>query len=215
MNPATYEELKSLLYKLNSEKADIQKQIDDNTLQIIEARSFAKEILDREEEDFKVFSPRKIEDIYKDELHKSNVKQTDCENRNQVLFAKRQELDSIISVLEKVVEEIAMERLEKSVEQNSDEISNKTSSEESGHQNTMEHDITESNAIEPVTTEPDLTKEIICKTIKNLNHLTHKIELSTKFIHQDPMRTKIELETVNKSIKKITNKLGSIMEEDE
>ena len=187
MNPATYNELNDLLQKMKKEKNSLQKQIEDNTMQIFEAHSYAQEILNREDEDFKVFSPRKIEDIYKEELEKFNVKQTDYENRNQSLIAKREELDSIISVLEKVSEE-----------------------------NTIS-DNTEINHTEPNNTEKDVEqdtiKDVVNKSVQNLTYFMHKIDLSTKFIQQDPLRAKLELETVNKGIRKVTDKLSELIKE--
>lgn len=192
MNPIIYDEFKNLLDKLHEEKDDIQKQISDNTLQIMEAQSYAKEILDREEEDFKVFSPRKIEDIYKDELAKSNVKQSDYENQNQALINRREKLDSILLVLENVWEEINL----------------KLSDEESENDESDENDI-ERN--EDDVFSKSIQKEIK-DTVKKLNQISHKIELSTKFIRQDPMRAKVELETINKNIKKVTDKLSDVVD---
>lgn len=206
MSPDTYEELRELLQKMNHEKYDLEKQIEDNMLQIFEARSYAQEILDKEEEDFKVFSPRKIEDIYRDELEKSNVKQADYENRNQRLIARREELDSIISVLEKVVQETSKDNKDENepVEDNTaddtlENISDNTSEESipDVHENVVN----------------DTMKDTLNKSVQNLTYLMHKINLSTKFIRQDPMRAKLELETVNKGIKKVTDKLNDIIEE--
>jgi len=223
MNPIIYDEFKNLLDRLHEEKDDIQKQINDNTLQIMEAQSYAKEILDREEEDFKVFSPRKIEDIYKDELAKSNVKQSDYENRNQALINRREKLDSILLVLENVWEEINLELSD--VESGNDEsdenelpkqdvdIENRVI-ENNDIEGTNEYKSEEENDIE--RNEDDVFRKSIQKeikdTVKKLNQISHKIELSTKFIRQDPMRAKVELETINKNIKKVTDKLSDVVD---
>lgn len=206
MNPIIYDEFKNLLDRLHEEKDDIEKQISDNTLQIMEAQSYAKEILDREEEDFKVFSPRKIEDIYKEELEKSNVKQSDYENRNHVLINRREKLDSILLVLENVWEEINLESSEKESEDiQSDKndlpeqnVDTENSSEEN---NQVEEDILSKT-----------TEKIINDTIKKLNQISYKVDLSTKFIRQDPMRAKVELETINKNIKKVADKLSDVID---
>lgn len=187
-----YEEFQELLEDLKTKKENIQKQIDDNNLQIIEAKSYAKEILNREEEDFRVFSPRKIEDIYKDELEKSNVKQANCEDQNQRLIVKKEELDSIISVLENV----ALEFHKSSV----DEVE--------------EYETSVSGEEENVEYIDNVDNEVINKTIQNLNSIRHKVDLSIKFIQQDPMRTKLELEAVSKSITRISKKLSLLTDED-
>ena len=210
MNPTTYEELIGLLSKLNAEKNDIQKEIDDNTLQIIEARSYAKEILDREEEDFKVFSPRKIEDIYKEELEKSNVKQTDYENRNQLLVEKIEKLDSIIFILEKVSAELGGEFHPDTVEDINENSFNNVEEDNPENSVSEEDDFSQKEDSQQVD---DTTYDTINKSVKNLKYLMHKIELSIKLIRQDPMRTKVELETVNKGIKKVVDKLNYRIEE--
>jgi len=210
MNPATYEELIGLLAELNTERNDIQKEIDDNTLQIIEARSYTKEILDREEEDFKVFSPRKIEDIYKEELEKSNVKQVNFENRNSVLIQKKEKLDSIISVLEKVSSEVGgvfhPDTVDDVSEKNIDVVE-----ENNENSTSLKDEIIDQKNLHQ---DDDTINDTINKSVKNLQYLMHKIELSTKLIRQDPQRTKIELETVNKGMKKVTDKLNYMIKEE-
>lgn len=208
MNPATYEELIGLLAELNTERNDIQKEIDDNTLQIIEARSYTKEILDREEEDFKVFSPRKIEDIYKEELEKSNVKQANFENRNLVLVQKKEKLDSIISVLEKVSAEVGgVFHPDTTVNENSFNNVEEENLEDSISEENVFFEKEDSQQVD------DTTYETINNSVKNLKYLMNKIELSIKLIRQDPMRTKVELETVNKGIKKVVDKLNHGIED--
>ena len=238
MNPIIYDEFKNLLDRLHEEKDDIQKQISDNTLQIMEAQSYAKEILDREEEDFKVFSPRKIEDIYKDELEKSNVKQFDYENRNHALINRREKLDSILLVLENVWEEINLELSDAELEENksdnneipersvdTDNCDTEAPDEYNSEENDIERDDDDAEClseldlhkdnqveeIEDVMFSKSIQKEI--KSIVNkLNQISHKIDLSTKFIRQDPMRAKVEIETINKNIKKVTDKLSDVVD---
>ena len=209
MLSAVYEEFHELLEDLKTQKENIQKQIDDNNLQIIEAKSYAKEILNREEEDFKVFSPRKLEDIYKDELEKSNAKQVNCEDQNQRLIVKKDELDSIISVLEKVALELNKSSVSEVEEYETSEICEEVNS---------ENDIAEDTySVQKATmedNEKNSINEVINRTVQNLNSIQHKVDLSIKFIQQDPMRTKMELEVVSKSITRVSKKLSSITGEE-
>ena len=174
MSPATYDELNDLLNNLIEQRIGLEKQIEDNFMQIFEINSLTQEILNREVEDVDVFSPRKIRDIYRDELAKYKTKENEYENRNKELIVKKEKLDSIISVLEKVCEEIKVP----------EEISIQSSQQFSPDKNIEEEDI-------------------LKDTIKNMKHLIRKTELSIKLIRQDPVRTKIELESVNKGMKKI------------
>ena len=216
MNSTTYEEFQNLLIGLNQERNDIQKQIDDNTWQIVEARSYAKEIMDREEEDFKVFSPRKIEDIYKDELHEYNVKQEDYENRNKVLIVKKEKLDSIVLVLEKVWEELSEKESsnEKESVNDKEEFLEDEIVESEMCQDEIEQEAEFSDEVENVDAVENFKKEDVVATVnetsKKLCSLIHKIDLGIKFIRQDPMRAKQELENVNKGITKIIDTLTEI-----
>ncbi len=191
----SYEDLIALLTELNTEKREIQKEIDDNNLQIIEARSYTKEILDKEDDDFKVFSPRKIEDIYKDELEKSNLKRLEFENRNQVLFVKIEKLESITTVLEKALAEI--------------QSGNIDSREDPEVNQEPVPDVIESG--NDLESENDEVSDTIKKSIQNLKRLSHKIEVIKKLVLHDPMRVCNELDSVNTTMNKIIDTLSHIL----
>ena len=81
---SVYEELHMTLRDLINQKKEIEKQIEQNNLQIHEAECFTEEILSKDEEDFTVFSPRKYEEIYRDELDASKRAE---ENAEDSIFA--------------------------------------------------------------------------------------------------------------------------------
>lgn len=103
----TYQKFQNFMVDLKQKRTDIEKQIEDNMWKQIEANSCIEEILNREEEDFKVFSPRKIEDIYKDELQEYQSRKTVCEKENQSLQLEKQKIESVLLVLEDVENEIS------------------------------------------------------------------------------------------------------------
>ena len=53
------------------EKESVQSEIDDRKNKIEEINSYIHSIKDKEDSDFKVFSPRDVESIYKDSLEKN------------------------------------------------------------------------------------------------------------------------------------------------
>lgn len=50
-----------------------------------------------------------------------------------------------------------------------------------------------------------IARDLHDTSLQNLAHLVHKIELSSMFIDQDPLRAKLELAAVNKNLKTVIN----------
>lgn len=201
MKSATYDIMNALLKKLQSESNQLQGQIDDNNLRIYETQSLALELVGKEEDDFKFFSPRKMKDIHKDELEQFDEKKSEYVNINKGLIAQKDKLDFIIDVLLTISEEY-----EEDQKMNDDIDSEK---------NNHDLDIDEETGSEPNEdwnlSELDISKEDKQKiadylqnhVVDNLSDLKHKIELCDKFIRQDPMRTKQELIVVSEKLSDI------------
>ncbi|MCM1552148.1 MAG: hypothetical protein NC092_05590 [Butyrivibrio sp.] len=219
MKSSTYYKLSAVLKELQSERNQLQGQIDENNLQIYETQSFALELLGKEEDDFKFFSPRKMKDIHRDELKQFDEKKSEYVNRNKELIIQRDKLDSIIDVLVEVSEEYREEQekdndLEKETESNaSDDSDNGVESEKDGEDvhsdsetyidlNDLEIDeeTNESSEYSDLSeleiTSSDLQKNVL----DNLFDVKHRIELGDKFIRQDPMRTKQEIAAACKKL---------------
>lgn len=111
MKSSTYEKLNQLLSELSEERNHLQKEIDENNSGIDEVRRLAKEIIDGEDEDFKIFSPRKPEDIHKVELEQFHEKEISLKKQNTRLIAERDKLDRIMDVLQLVSEETEEQNL--------------------------------------------------------------------------------------------------------
>lgn len=181
MKADTYEELQSMLQKLCRQRENLQIQIDENNLSIEEVKCFTKKILDKEDEDFKVFSPRKIEDIYKKELGQYSARKDSLERQNIELTAEWDKLDSIIRLL-RLIEETDLPF------------------------ESRDSDIREEKLAVIQMQERDrqrIAGDLQDSVLQTLTHLSHKIELSSKFIGQDPVRAKQELAVVSKDMKKV------------
>ncbi|MDE7269254.1 MAG: hypothetical protein K2N81_02140, partial [Acetatifactor sp.] len=100
-----------------------------------------------------------------DELEQSNIKKEDYETQNHQLFEKIEKLDSIIKVMQDVVDESKVYE-------------------------------------EQATTDSGL-EELQGDLYENLEHVLHRVELSIKFMNQDPDRTKMELAVVSENLRKI------------
>ena len=52
-----------------------------------------------------------------------------------------------------------------------------------------------------------IARELHDTSLQNLAHLIHKIELSSLYIDQDPVRAKLELSAVNKNLREIIEEI--------
>lgn len=214
MESSTYYKLNVVLKDLQSERNQLQGQIDENNLHIYETQSLALELLGKEEDDFKFFSPRKMKDLHRDELEQFDEKKNEYVNRNKELIVQRDKLDSIIDVLLKVSEEYEED---KKMNDNSDHGTEKKMSDDLDNEVEDETDSEKDSEVHDDwnLSELDITKEDKQKiadylqnhVVDNLSDIKHKIELGDKFFRQDPMRTKQELTVVNKKLSDIIDKI--------
>lgn len=82
------------------EKESVQKEIDEYFNKITEANSYIDSIIGIEDSDFKVFSPRDVESIYKESLAKHRNLKKEYENDYQNRIRKREIIDSRLKKIE-------------------------------------------------------------------------------------------------------------------
>ena len=91
------EEKKEILEKLYDdflkEKESIQEKEEDCKNKISEINSYINSIIEKEDSDFKVFSPRNVESVYKESLEENRKLKTKYENDYQYYFKKREKAD--------------------------------------------------------------------------------------------------------------------------
>ena len=197
MESSVYEELHETLKSLSDQRKDIQKQIDQNNLQIHEAECFAQEILNKDEEDFTVFSPRRYEDIYRDQLNHSYDKKSAFEEQNKVLTEKRDRLDSMIHLLKSVSEDhtrILHEEEHFARESKEDVLREKLSAIEM-------QEVFKSRIV----------RELEQTVLSQFQEIMNKIELLQSFSTQDMMRVKLELSGLSKSIEQVDRNLTDLI----
>ena len=69
-----------------------------------EADVYVRSITNFESEDFKIFSPRTLENTHQDEINKTNREKYNCEERNKQLYDKRDILLKQINSLKEILE---------------------------------------------------------------------------------------------------------------
>ena len=101
------EEKKEILDKLYDdflkEKDSIQKEIDDCKNKISEIDSYINSITGKEDSDFKVFSPRNVESIYKDSLEENRNLKNKYQDDYKLYIKKREKIDSRLKKIKKLL----------------------------------------------------------------------------------------------------------------
>ena len=95
--------LNDMLTILRQELFDINAQIQCNLLYIREEETCIKSLQESDSDDFKMFSPRTISSLQKDEIAKAKIRKTEFENRNLELNEKKTTVEDKIKTLEKVL----------------------------------------------------------------------------------------------------------------
>lgn len=175
MNLESYMMLQEMLNELKQQKEEVQQRIESNLFKIEESKVYLKSFLEKEDSDFKVFSPRNVETIHKDEINKVNFELSSYEKENEQLSCVLNKLLLRIVRFEKILKE-EKEQSEKLIQIQEDERYR-------------------------------ISRDLHDTSLQNLTHLVHKIELSSMFIDQDPLRAKLELSVVNKNLKSIIEEI--------
>lgn len=179
MNTENFEVLNEMLSELEQEYQDVQKKLQANLLRIEEAKLYLKSMLDKEDADFKIFSPRNIETVHKDEINRVTEEMNSYESENKLLLLSSDKLINKIRKIEKILKD------------------------------------EECNSVRSLHIQEDeryrISRDLHDTSLQNLAHLVHKIELSSMFIDQDPLRAKLELSLVNKSLKSIIEEIRNII----
>lgn len=98
-----YNKLYGLLEAFLGEAADVEAQISDTTRLVRETDAYLATYRSGEPEDVKVFSPRKMEILYKEEIQKKKEEKSEYEERIQCLRRRKEVLDGKISDLQDIL----------------------------------------------------------------------------------------------------------------
>lgn len=184
MNHSNYEVITDMLREWQQEYDELQKQIDEYLLKIKETDYYIQSFFDKEDKDFKIFSPRNVEDIYRDEISKANVDKNNIQQQLNQYYHNQNILRSNIEKLEKIVRDEQGFHVDSNVKKQNLSILN-----------VQEED------------RQRIARDLHDTSLQNLTHLVHKIELSSMFIDQDPIRAKLELAVISKNLKSIIDEI--------
>lgn len=200
MTDELYERLKEMYDSFFNERQEIKIKLDDNLNSISQIDAYLQSLDEREEIDFKFFSPRSLNSVYKEDIEKKQIEKRNIENDNQYYYKKMNVLDARIQTISSVLNSIDnYAYLDKTFTHDKEE-------------NILSGDTSDVNKKLYVLDIQEKERQRIARdlhdtSLQNLAHLVHKIELSSKYIDQDVIRAKLELATVNKDLKSIIQEI--------
>ncbi|MCR5254724.1 MAG: sensor histidine kinase [Acetatifactor sp.] len=176
-------EINDILDEFNQECEELTKNILEREQKVKEIDAYVESLLSREDDDFKIFSPRNVESIYHERIEQSRLEKEELQGELKDLYHKR----NIIS-----------DRINKLSEISPSDIQEKSFSMSSSSENPSLSIL--------ILQEKDrqrIASELHDTSLQDLAYLIHKIELSRLFIDQDPIRAKLELSVVEEKLRSI------------
>lgn len=187
------------MYQNLSEEADeLKKKINENLTHISEIDEYLHSIYKQEDEDFKVFSPRNVEHIYKEDIENHKTNKYKLENDNRVLYSKLNKTKDYMEALQEVLE----------TNQDSAQISGSEEKQEAiqSFSTLQKKDDLFTLGIQEKERQR-IARDLHDTSLQNLAHLVHKIELASMYIDKDPLQSKLELATISKSLKAVIEEI--------
>lgn len=175
MDAAGFEIIQSIYDELKNEQTRESDVLNDKKNRIIEIDAYLNSLLGKEENDLRVFLPRKIEDIYHD-----------------VIEQNRQQREQLVSECDELEKKIHLQK--NRIEQLDKIISDRSS---------MLH-VKQLSMLDVQEKERQrIARDLHDTSLQNLTHLIHKVELSSLYIDQDPIKARLELATIENGIRKV------------
>lgn len=188
--------LNELYQNLKEEQDSILEKVNKNLNQIEELDLYIKSILEKQDSDYKVFSPRNVEVIYKEQIETCNAEKYALENENRNYYKQINKVGRYLENLEQVLKEDSLEEVEKEVPE---EIVSPIST-----KNFQIMDIQEKER-------QRIARDLHDVTLQNLTHIVHKMELAGAFMDQDSLRAKLELAAAAKNLRTAISDIRSII----
>ena len=175
--------------KLNIDKAiiSLQKELEENT-------ELIKRLEESDDGSYEVFSPRDFQSKSKAKLKALEEKKTDIIKRIEDAEIKQIGFEQKIEELKDVIEAASLEAVMVK------EIKEKNEKENSGK------GISKLTILEIQENERQrISRELHDSTVQNLTGMVHKTELCSKLMEMDPIRCKLELSMMSRTLRDIIN----------
>lgn len=184
VNERQAETLKEIVFQLEEDKKNAQKNLNKNLDRISEINISLKNLLDKENFDIDVLSPRSIENLYGEQVVAYNEEKNALEEENRKYYLTINKLSDIIAKI----------RSFQSVD--------------SVYRVVPRKDQDKYNSFVLLETDRQrIAKDLHDTSLQNLTAIVHKVELASMYINQDPVRAKMELAVISDSIKETINEI--------
>lgn len=182
-------ELQEISDELYDEKKELQNLINQNLFQIEKINVYLKSLFEKEDTDFKVFSPRNIETVYGEQIEMNNKQKQMLESENVTYYKKMNILDKQLEKLSHVINKMKSTNIDLSYKDEIPKIFKNVEIVE-----TSENLATEkTSSIVSETDKEDKNKEY-------LKHISHQIKNILAIMNMDIQRAKNELTSLANKI---------------
>lgn len=184
MNEKQRETFKDIILQLEEDKKNAQKNLNRNLDRISEINISLKNILDNENFDIDVFSPRNIESLYGEQVRNYNEEKNILDEENRKYY---ETINKLSDILAKLYSFQSVDSVYRIVPRRDQEKYNSFVLLETDRQR--------------------IAKDLHDTSLQNLTAIVHKVELASMYINQDPIRAKMELSIISDSIKETINEI--------
>lgn len=181
--------IQNLIHDMKNELSELNDEISMNNDDIKQGELYVKTLVSDEDNDLKVFSPRNPANLYSRQINDFNKKRNDLETVNRDLYRKRNLLMQRIESLSSII--------------NDSDIVNVAE--------TYEPEVSRTILEKQEEERKRIARDLHDSTVQTLVHLTHKLELTQKYMDVDPLRAKLELSSVSKILKESINEMRDII----
>ncbi len=176
--------VQQIIDELEESKKTAQKKLNNNIDRISEINVSLKSLLDKDNHDINVFSPRNIDNLVDEQISEYNNEKCSLDEENRNHYVKISKLNNLLSKLYAFQSEDAINM-----------VVPKNSKDEYNSFVLLEND------------RQRIAKDLHDTSLQNLTAIVHKVELASMYINQDPIRAKLELSTISNSIKEIIKEI--------
>lgn len=179
MDLASYDIIQEMYDDLKKEQMCHLSEWNTKKIEIDTIDTYLNNLLNKEENDLKVFLPRNTETVYADVIEQNRQKKeklsSECDEIEKQLSLEKTRIDQLEKVL-----------ADKSFMLHVKQLSILDAQEKERQR---------------------IARDLHDTSLQNLTHLVHKVELSSLYIDEDPVKAKLELATVGKGIRKVIEEI--------
>jgi two-component system sensor histidine kinase DegS len=191
MNSASYDIILDLLSNLKIEFKELKSTIDHNNTRISEIENYISSCLNEEDLSYKVFSPRNVETVHKNEFESLRSEADSLQELNFNMYERLDILQSQINQLQTVL------NFEKDSEKRIGNIDPHFKLNSFGIIKIQEKE------------RRRIARDLHDSSLQNLAFTIQKLDLASLYIDQDPLRAKLELSVISKGIRDIIEDIRS------